>query len=959
MDELNTLISPCKKLRLEPPVEYDTVSDEQNTVSLKNGIVKPDQNTDHLENDTIVQVKDAACPQIDTIKHEHHTVTLEKCTVHPEKDTVKPNIAVSLEDTGGQEGTENVSSMSASNAEAAARHCAISEQAYTDSTDVPLDLCKQAHIDDSTAILFMDDSCLDNGNEVSCVDMSTVMIQQTGGNAHNAVGNMTETENIDKTRNVQEDQTRSLALSETCKDFQETLNVMNDCKSEIETLVENRKCEVETLCSGVKVSAMIKHMESVTSCRNIDQIEGFIQHPVKPELVTDLDESLTSESTDDLNSSVRTVIDMSGQVCEFEMENIENAYVPESGNVNIDLVNEECPDNTLIEDCIEQDSHYEHVYVNVIVNEISPEQIKSKRKFHLEESVTSAMATEIEGVKINSMEEKKNNAIQQHELDCTLERLKGDGEESVENVGNYFCAIETDVNGEKMKRDQGLGIKDDDESTHFNADNDILQPMNSDMISFGLSRLQTITDPLCASTPLPQSIARNDIAKIARNEPGNFYPVLKTFKPQNASKQANVQSKSEPLCTSTPLAKTTQGLRVRDMNIMRGEERHVKFMEKIENMTNVVTNYEDFVNENQLQEYENNIMARNNEKNSKDKAKKEMYASGRTFKRDRESKKEAKKMKGVRREKFKEYMGPGLTSGLATENASEVATNSSKIDFVKDSDIQTCMLTEYKGFGLTGPLPDRPLQTSTPMPPKIETEQITNEQKSSNGMQMSQNKSGKNDKEPISTLPRCISGASLGGKPAGTEGMLIDNLGTKDKHLVNVQDVDKVLFGAEIGKRLRQAVSQSKFGQKALSLNAKTLTRHTSDLGPRGYQKQNRLTGWLASVEAHKTPMVPLSDQSQPAKVATLRPDEAYPCAPSTAKGDNSESNSNTDKSDKSDKLVVDPKVLQNTGKSLQIYKLLGRDNIYIFGPIHSFLVTIRVRITLLRPSLNKKNYYI
>ncbi|XP_045191341.2 uncharacterized protein LOC123548240 [Mercenaria mercenaria] len=853
MDEANCLVSPCKKLKLEP------VKDD-NTAELKREADKLESSIDKHEKDDFIHAKDTSIQGYNT------------CT--PEKSVGE------VIDVYDNLQTERVS-----------EEVDMMEKEVTNFTTDQhhLQHNTQKYIDNATAILLKGNNKPNSAEEFEAL---ISLCEQNDGSENLTVPVASNNEPLNDSPDVHKFQIPILGEPDTSEDFQETLDVVNACTQEIKTLIENRKTEVEVICSSVDVSAIIKQMETVYQKTKVSDSEGVFEELPKSGSGTDLDASMTSESTDDLNSSVKTITDVSVQ-----NENCEKIDGQEQDANDLNNDNEESLDDTIHVNCESQEGHYEHVYANVVIKCSEKGHAESNRENRLKDLALSE-ATDIKDRWINvSDEEKAKNDISQHNMEhnSILERTIGEGKECDENASNYFCVVEAN-NFEGTYN----GDKDEDKTEHFESDLTLLEPVHSEMVSLTMSRLHTIAQPLCASTPVPPN--NTDMSEMFENEHKKLYPTFAITKQPVVTNQAKTQGNSEPLCTSTPVVKSVQGLRMRDMNIMRDtdEKKHVKFAQKIDTKMVAVNLKEDVANENDMQDYENYTVAKNNEKNSK----KESQVVRGTFKRDRESKREKKKMKGVRVEKFKEYMGPGLTSGITSENTSEAVDSSNK-NLVKNSDIETCTLTEYKGFGLTGPLPDKPLQTSTPLPPKVvDSNKVVHFDPNC-----------KNDGSATS-LKRCISGVSLGGRPAGTEGLLSDQL-TSDK-------VETLAHGNNMqpcigtGQKLRQTVSESKFGQKANScladLNTRTLTRHTSDLGPHGYNKQNRLTGWLASVQAHKTPLAALSEHGEPAATATLRPDEAYPSV-TAVKGDNSESNSNADKSDKSEKMMVDPKVLQNSGQ--------------------------------------------
>ena len=192
------------------------------------------------------------------------------------------------------------------------------------------------------------------------------------------------------------------------------------------------------------------------------------------------------------------------------------------------------------------------------------------------------------------------------------------------------------------------------------------------------------SQPLCASTPVY-------VNKACSRQPTEVsdYPSMSTFKPS-----VSVSSKgstSEPLCASTPVVKPNKGLRVRDMNIM-SENVGGEMTEKprklnlIADLTEILPVDVTDVLMCKMKNKENLKHKENKEKEKvKERKKLERNEKERGSKRD-------KKMKGTRKEKFKEYLGPGLTSAPVSEN---------------EGDMTTCTLTEYKGFGLTGPLPEK------------------------------------------------------------------------------------------------------------------------------------------------------------------------------------------------------------------------------------------------------------
>ena len=817
MSEANTLISPCKKLRLG-------ADDDEGTFKHATASTNVDEAIGSHGKDSYIIGKGS-----------------EKCQLQklPLIDDNSPSEVMSEVDAVNTAESEPTSSIYVDNATAMLANVIDSTDQFESLTAVQTDgECK-------VGLLFVDDE-VDDGQYSS--DSSVI-------------GEL-----------------------DTLEDIQESLDVVNACKEEIDILIENRKTEVKTVCSSVDVSAIIKQMETIQNKKNSQEEEGLIEVSSKPDLITELDTSMTSESTDDLNSSSVTVTEDPCQktdscpVNEQDMELLNDSGITKTSDDNLD--------DTLHDDCQDEERHYEHVYANVVV-------VKSAEKKH--KNYGSENNAEFNPLQIN--DERNNEAknclsLQNSEQSSILERTLGEGKECADDTSNYFCVVEAN-DGEAL-REEVNGNKG--ETEEFNGEETVTQPVNSGMVSLNMSRLQTMTHPICASTPLPQNYP--DMSDVIENETGKLYANPQLVTNEHVKKQSN----SEPLLTSTPVVKASQGLRMRDMNIMRGteEKKHVKFTQKLETETDNEV-YDDFLKENEKHSYED-LIAKNNEKNSR----KEKLLSGGTLKRDRKSKREKKKLMGVRVEKFKEYMGPGLTSGMNSDNVSEAVVDSSSKNLVKASDIETCTLTEYKGFGLTGPLPDRPLQTSTPLPPQED--------------QVRHVDSGSKNDDHAHTLRRCLSGVSLGGKPAGTEGFLPDFL-TK-KHTDNTATVNSMK--SSTGQKLRQTVSESKFGQKTNlvlgDLNIRTLTRHTSDLGPQSHNKQNRLTGWLASVQAQKIPLATLYEHGQQAETALLRPDEAYPSVTSV-RGDNSEGNSNTDKSDKSEKMVIDPHVLQNSGMCNLLHK--------------------------------------
>lgn len=834
MDETNTLISPYKKLKVGPPEVEDKA--EVETVS------------SFLENICTKQ-------EVVTQLHAPDSAGVDKqTTVAAEKQVVE------VMETG--DSSQNVNEIV--NVEDVA--------VLTNDTD---NLNKDIYIDNATAMLYTDEDCGYEGSKEVNQDSDTPSL--TSSDEPVEVCNTCNSNNkCDETG------------SESLEDFKQTLNVVNACRQEIEHLIEIRKTEVEAICSAVNVGAIIKEMEKKYKHDKSSQesycLEQKFERSDLP-VPADLDESMTSESTDDLNSSTKTVVDVSGQ----EVNPCANTQTTDEREqdfyINDNLVNEENLDDTVLESCETQPQHFEHVYANVIVKQRDESERTSEAQIHGNNQINND--EKIECSSTNVAVEKNERSQENKFAYCTLKRIDGDGKEYDDNVDNYFCIIKDDDKEVEDKVQSTDAVCE--ETVNFDKDKGGMEPLTSYIDSLTTSR---IAHPLCASTPVPKSFT--DISEITVNDHNILHNAPGILGERQNTNPANKQGNSEPLCASTPLAKPSQGLRVRDMNIMKdeSEKKHVKFAEKIENAKASTRCSNNYVNENDIQGWANtgNVITRKNDRNTN----KEKHASEGTLKRDRDSKREKKKMKGVRIEKFKEYMGPGLTSGIPSEGVSDAFTDTSKKNSVRDSDIETCTLIEYKGFGLTGPLPDKPLQTSTPLPP------VTEESSKDTGR--------------MNTLQRCISGTNLGDRPAGTEGMLIPGL-ISDSRADLVNNVPSCF---EIGHKLRQTVSESKFGQRANlgfpELNTKTLTRHTSDLGPQGYTRQNRLTGWLASVQAHKTQLPTLSENSQPASAATIKPDQAYPSVTSV-KGDKSESNSNADKSDKSEKLAVDPKLLQTSGK--------------------------------------------
>lgn len=807
MEELNTLISPCKKLRLESSDTADKVD------------INPDGDN-HV--DAVSREMEGV---VDKVVNNGDTASVSNVQCDNQPDTENSAIQNGISDSShntGQNGTQIYSS------NATAMLVTMNDRVVQDdNTDLAVVKCSAELVHELNDFPLVQDSCITT-NE--CASMQA--------------------------------------------DLQKTSKVLNEYEQELQGLMRERRNEVKQLCSGVKVSAIIKKMESGQSVKtDVEDMKCASPVLVATELDTD-SENLGCVETDEINCSDRTIIDTSEECCTERLE-VSGAS--------------EC-DNDIVVDKTDHSQNNEHVYANVIVN--SPDSNvkltnQIENRFYNDVKVNSncnalmcndeEQRTSGDGAEVLE-DTKRYFSVVDDDSDSDI---GGDGIEVEEETNNYFCTFQENHN--TINSHYLYDIKEERDCDDLNVNSTIItaQRLNNTEVEITRTISHGQADPLCSSTPRPTKLDIDFTENKCCNESSQVL-ALNSLNPSVDNKPVVPASNSQPLLTSTPLLKPYQGLKMRDMNIMHGDvkcniESKLKLYELDQKREENIAIYADTANKNDDIEIKKEVVRRHS-------------FSGESVKRYRKSKHEKKKDKGVRKEKFKEYMGPGLTVGISTEDGLEA--NGS----------ETCTLIEYKGFGLTGPLPDKPLCSSTPMPPAVESEKKLGGSERNNAL-------GSNLDDEKDNFKRCISGVSLGERPAGTEGMLIQS------------------FKPEIPK-LRQTVSETRFGQKMMygptDLRKKTLSRHNSDLGPQSHSKHNRLTGWLASVQAHRPQglLQPLAECPIPSANIPLKPDEVYPgvvggsSIGGSSKTEKSESNSNTDKSDKSDKVqFIDPAVLQSQGR--------------------------------------------
>lgn len=500
-----------------------------------------------------------------------------------------------------------------------------------------------------------------------------------------------------------------LAHSDNWKDQKELdgLNVDG-----VEHIID-RKADIETACSGVHVSEIVKRLEQ-------GKDSAVTDGEIVVDDVTSLNVSVTSEGTDDLNSSVATVVDMSSRIA----EQVSSVQSPEDSDR---LAKKEMCNKSehAVGDQIEQDgsisqkdscnnvdkNNHQSLDVQETCNQMFavihlPETNLDHRAI---DSSEGSRKVEINAVKLvtdsSELETRHDTnlpvisqSVKEYLANCDSEAVNDDhygtrtGQTNVVNEAVEECNTETGCESIEERCVDGMESITAETFSGMKTGSHLASKTSLSSLKSG---------PLCASTPVLLKVHQEEKYR----EKENKYPHLETFKPRASGGSTGHSSK--PLCTSTPLHQTGKGLRVRDMNLPQSDsvtskQGNIEFTKRLE-FADVLGSRIELYND-MLEDC--NVVHTNNQYLMKQGQNEE---SGKDVEMKRNNKercsKRGKKLKDMRKEKFKEYMGPGLTSEAVSANSAEV--NNSKKSFLKNTDIETCTLTEYKGFGLTGPLPEK------------------------------------------------------------------------------------------------------------------------------------------------------------------------------------------------------------------------------------------------------------
>lgn len=477
--------------------------------------------------------------------------------------------------------------------------------------------------------------------------------------------------------------------------------------------IMDRKADVETACSGVHVSEIVKRLEQ-------GKDSAMSDGEIVVDDVRNLNVSITSEGTDDLNSSVATVVDMSSRIAEqaSSVQTLEDS--DRLAKTGMCSKSDHAVGGQIEQDgSISQRDNCNKVDKN---NHLSLGMQKTCNQMftviHLPEtnldhrvidSSEGSRKMEINAVKLgtdNSELETRHDtnlplisqSVKEYLANFDSVTVNDDhygtrtGQTNVVNEAAEECTIETGCENIEERCVDGMESVTAEAFSGVKTGSHLASKTSLSLLKSG---------PLCASTPVLLKV--HQVEKYREKE--NKYPHLETFKPHASAGSTGHSSK--PLCTSTPLHQTGKGLRVRDMNLpqtdsvtpKQGNIEFTKRLEFAEYLGSRIELYNDMLEG-------CNVVHTNNQYPVKQGQNEE---SGRDVEMKRNNKdrcsKRGKKLKDMRKEKFKEYMGPGLTSETVSTNTAEI--NNSKKSFLKNTDIETCTLTEYKGFGLTGPLPEK------------------------------------------------------------------------------------------------------------------------------------------------------------------------------------------------------------------------------------------------------------
>mgnify|MGYP006890276132 CR=1 FL=1 len=768
---------------------------------------------------------------------------------------------------------------------------------------------------------------------------------------------------------------------------------------------EKRQADVALVCKGVRVSAIVQQLEKHSEEKdsefdheselNAEKNQLNLEQETDKVNIEKLNESITSEDTDDLNCSVNTVIDMSGCCIEEKVpssfvnsnhdncveevteeidsadKTIENDNEVEIKNHSVEaesscahgLKHDSCPNmetdtgaavRNTVHVPMKQNTDVDHVnrtedsdngqeshelvrHVIQVPETDLDQQVAKMSEFKLpeptgvlERSDGNNQSVPIISPRVKQYVQSCNQIIKENAQldDLGVALMEGSAvnkiskivrklevgaqiqseekvAENIEDEHNVTCQHELNREIEGLEQTPAKVTKDEFTDTNrFMID------------SITASVYQFKSNPLCASTPVQMKVQN---PRVHHQEKENEYPILKTFKPSVSV--FSTGASSEPLCTSTPVQKT--GLRVRDLNVpesgpAQGKNGSTfgKRMAMADKLGSKIELYRDMLNENGTRQ-ENNVFGLN-----------QLDPKGGEVQMKRSSKergsKREKKLKDGRREKFKEYMGPGLTS--QTDPANQAELNSSKKDFLKNTDIETCTLTEYKGFGLTGPLPQKHVATDLPITTDVP-----------------ETKASKDPRPAVDNYMK---------RPAGTEGFLIDRIDTNEvRHKFNMflpkrsAGTEGMLienYHSQRNTHLRETAEHQRQSAYQPDSYGKKVVFNRYFAGPsvtsvpnlhalpnhsilRGSHSQGTLISRPGNLDQHAR----FAGKQSGGSLA-LQPDQAYPSMGTgqVTKGENSSGHmSKGDKSDnsaaeKSDKLekLFDPTVLQCEGKRAALY---------------------------------------
>ena len=418
----------------------------------------------------------------------------------------------------------------------------------------------------------------------------------------------------------------------------------------------------------------------------------------------------------------------------------------------------------------------------------------------------------------------------------------------------------------------------------------------TEVVPVKLKCVGSSSKPICSSTPLVKDgVNENSNVQFVESI-DHKYPPLKTFKPglekqDIIPKEENVITNSQPLFSSTPVSKHVSDLEKRDTNsgMEKGDKSGKRnIIDDILGLESCVVHGElvsDFQNDkenHQKVSEKNRISSRTSELRKSNRAKR------------KEGVNDKKKIKGTRTEKFKEYMGPGLTCNLDDENENK---NSKPKDFLKNTDIEMCTLTEYKGFGLTGPLPNKALHASTPAPVK--------------GLSMRDPNvmySVSDSVKTLSTLVKNVSMKNITNRPAGTEGFILNTDGQYPSvGKQSTEEANRLTHCKTSSQKLYQPSSIACLMSTKLPSSTSRQTLDPALLLP----PSDTLSGSSGQITSGTS--------------SALQPDDIYPSV-SSVRSDKSD-NCSTDRSDRSSKSgkPTETSVLQSFGKSMT-YSITSTD---------------------------------